>query len=240
MSDVRISVEDKIATVMIDRAPVNALTIDSYLEIRCAFDDLGGRQDVHCIVLTGAGERAFCAGFDFRQFAAAGATEDDPKRPEILAAMFEAVRTCSVPVIAALNGPAIGAGCVLAAVCDIRIGGPNAAFGLPEIDFGRIGGAAFLAPLVSPGQLRRMALSGQPISANQALSEGLLTELVEAGAVIAAARALAQILAAKSRMSLTEMKKAVAELADLPIVEGYRLEQDRSRNLRAALEDAGQ
>lgn len=239
MPDTHMSIEGNVATVTINRAPVNALTIDSYREIRDVFDDLGSREDVHCIILTGAGQRAFCAGFDFRQFVAAGETEDDPKRPEILQAMFEAVRTCNVPVIAALNGPAIGAGCVLAAVCDIRIGGENAGFGLPEIDFGRIGGAAYLAPLVSPGRLRRMAFSGQPISARQALHEGLLTELVDADQVAVEALAIATIFAAKSRLALCEVKRALAGLGDLPIAEGYRLEQDRSRTLRTALEGGG-
>lgn len=240
MPDALVSIEGRVATVTIDRPPVNALTIDSYREIATVFADVAAREDVHCIVLTATGKRAFCAGFDFRQFAAAGGTEDDPSRPEVLRAMFETVRTCSVPVIAALNGPAIGAGCVLAAVCDIRIGGDNASFGLPEIDFGRIGGAAYLASMVSPGRLRQMVFTGEPMSARQALHEGLLTDLVDADQVVNEAMKIAIRIAAKSRLALCEIKKALTGLADLSIEDGYRLEQDRSQKLRLALEGAVQ
>lgn len=240
MPDTLIAIEGRVATVTIDRPPVNALTIDSYREIAKVFADLGAREDIHCIVLTAAGKRAFCAGFDFREFAAVGGTEDDPSRPEVLRAMFETVRGCSVPIIAALNGPAIGAGCVLAAVCGIRIGGENASFGLPEIDFGRIGGAAYLAPLVSPGRLQQMVFTGEPMSARQALREGLLTELVDTDQVVSEAMKIAVRIAAKSRLALCEIKNALTELADLSIEEGYRLEQDRSQALRSALEGAVQ
>ena len=235
MADTHTDIDGAVATVTIDRPPVNALTIDSYREITGVFKVLGAREDIGCIILVGAGTRAFCAGFDFRQFAAAGAKEDDPARPAILRGMFEAIRNAPVPVIAAVNGPAIGAGCVLAAVCDIRIAVETARFGLPEIDFGRIGGAAYLAPLLSSGCLRRMVFTGQPLSARQALQEGLVGEIVAPEALLETSLSLATVIAGKAGPAVRQMKAALEGLAGLSVTEGYRLEQEHSLRLRDAL-----
>ena len=239
MADTRLQIAGSVATVIIDRPPVNALTLASYLEITGVFETLGAREDVSCIVLTGAGDRAFCAGFDYRQFNSAGASEDDPRRPEVLRTMFETIRNCPLPVVAAVNGPAIGAGCVLAAVCDIRLAADTARFGLPEIDFGRIGGAAYLAPLVSPDCLRYMALTGLPLSAQLALRVGLVWDLVELAALPVAAAALSAKLASKPRPALAAMKTALGQLAGRSIVDGYRFEQEQSVALRKLLEGGG-
>ena len=153
--------------------------------------------------------------------------------------MFETIRNCPLPVVAAVNGPAIGAGCVLAAVCDIRLAADTARFGLPEIDFGRIGGAAYLAPLVSPDCLRYMALTGLPLSAQLALRVGLVWDLVEPAALPAAAAALGAKLASKPRPALAAMKTALGQLAGRSIVDGYRFEQEQSVALRKLLEGGG-
>lgn len=236
MSDTCLDIEGAIARVVIDRPPVNALTIASYREIRSVFLALATREDIGCIILTGAGQRAFCAGFDFRQFAAAGSTEDDPERPEVLRGMFEAIRTCPIPVIAAVNGPAIGAGCVLAAVCDIRIAAEGARFGLPEIDFGRVGGGAYLAPLISPGRMRMMAFSGRPITAEQALQAGLVEEILPFEDLMPRTMDIATVIAGKNGRALHAMKGALDGMAGLSVTQAYRLEQEYSLRLRAANE----
>jgi enoyl-CoA hydratase len=236
VTDLRTTIEQGVAVVTIARAPVNALTISSYLEIIETFESLSADNDVRCIIFTGDGGRAFSAGFDFRAFAAAGGVEDDPKRPEILHRMFETVRECAIPVIAAVNGPAIGSGCVLAAVCDIRIAAPNARFGLPEIDFNRVGGSAYLARLVPPGVLRRMAFTGKPVDADEALRIGLVDELAPSDRLYDVALDLAHTIAAKQPIALRLTKRALGQLGQLTIYEGYAFEQALSRELRTALE----
>ncbi|MFZ1090820.1 MAG: enoyl-CoA hydratase/isomerase family protein, partial [Xanthobacteraceae bacterium] len=129
MSELVIETAGKIVTVTIDRPPVNALTIALYGQITDAFEELGKRTDVHCAIFTGGGTRAFCAGLDLREFLAA-TPEQDPERAAVVRRTFSAVRHCAIPVIAAVNGPALGAGAVLASVCDIRISAASATFGL--------------------------------------------------------------------------------------------------------------
>lgn len=237
MTDLMIEKSAGVAKVTISRPPVNALTIESYRQITAAFSALDTDDEVRCIILTGAGGRAFCAGFDFRQFADAGAQEDDPKRPEILRVMFETIRRCSVPVIGAINGAAIGAGCVLAAVCDIRVASEAARFGLPEIDFGRVGGGAYLGRLVPAGVLRRMTFTGQPITAGQALAVGLADELVPVDSLTATVDALAAVIAAKPLAALRHMKAALNRIETLSADEGYRVEQEFSVRLQLLLKE---
>jgi enoyl-CoA hydratase len=236
MSDLNIVIDAGVALVTIARPPVNALTMASYIELTQIFESFRTRDDVRCVVLTGAGERAFSAGFDFRAFAASGAVEDDPKRPEILHRMFSTIRDCTVPVIAAVNAAAIGSGCVIAAVCDIRIAASTARFGLPEIDFNRVGGSAHLARLISPGALRRMALTGTPIDAAEALRIGLVDEVLGSEELAAAAMDLARTIAAKPAIAIKLTKEALGKLGELSIDDGYAFEQILSRRLRDALE----
>ena len=131
MSELVIETAGKVVTVTIDRPPVNALTIALYGQIADAFEELGKRRDVHCAIFTGGGTRAFCAGLDLREFLAA-TPEQDPERAAVVRRTFSVVRHCAIPVIAAVNGPALGAGAVLASVCDIRISAASATFGLPS------------------------------------------------------------------------------------------------------------
>src|SRR3979411_376885 len=173
MSEIIVEKIGKIALVVIDRPPVNALTIALYQRIAEVFEEIGTWSDVNCAVLSARGSRAFCAGLDLREFLAAK-VEDDPARAAIVRRMFQSGRHCAIPVIAAVNGPALGAGCVLASVCDIRIASENATFGLPEINVGRCGGTAHMARHVPQGLLRRMFFTGVPISAQEAHRAGVV------------------------------------------------------------------
>ena len=120
MPDIRLDVTEKVLVVTLDRPPVNTLLLDTYRELAATFDAISMRTDVNCVVFTAAGEKAFCAGLDLKEFAAAK-VEDDPARAAVVRHCFSAIRHCALPVIAAVNGPALGAGCVLTSVCDIRI-----------------------------------------------------------------------------------------------------------------------
>ena len=230
MSDVIVETEDKITTVTLDRPPVNALTIALYQHLAETFEALGNRTDANCIVLTARGSRAFCAGLDLHEFLAAR-VEDDAARGAIVRRLFQAVRHCRIPVIAAVNGPALGAGCVLASVCDIRIAAENATFALPEINVGRCGGTAHMGRHMPQGLLRRMFFTGQPIDAREAWRFGFVQEVVTLDALLPAARALALIIASKAPLGLRLGKEALNRVEFMPVDEGYALEQTYSTKL---------
>jgi len=227
---------DRIARVTLDRPPVNAITLDIYAEIGDVFESAAGWDDVNCIVFTGAGGRAFCAGLDLHEFLAA-TVDEDPKRAAVIRRTFTAVRTAAVPVIAAVNGPALGAGCVLASLCDIRIAAENATFGLPEINVGRCGGAAHLGRLIPQGALRRMFFTGKPIDAAEAYRIGLVDEVVPLDGLMEAADRLAGVIAAKAPLGLRLGKQAMNEVEYMAVDEGYAREQQYSTRLMAT-EDA--
>jgi enoyl-CoA hydratase len=230
MTEIVIETVGKVVTVTIDRPPVNALTLDLYGRIADAFDAIGKRTDVNCAVLTGGGSRAFCAGLDLKEFLAAK-PEEDPQRAAIVRRTFASLRHCAIPVIAAVNGPALGAGCVIASVCDIRIAAANATFGLPEINVGRCGGTAHMGRHVPPGLLRRMFFTGRPISAEEAYRVGFVDEVVAPERLRDAAMQLAATIADKAPLGLRLGKQAINEVEFLPVEDGYAREQTYSTRL---------
>jgi enoyl-CoA hydratase len=236
MDGLTCDIAGKVATVRLDRPPVNALTLALYSAIGELFEEIGGRSDVNCVLFTAAGTRAFCAGLDLKEFLAAK-VEDDPARAAIVRRTFAAVRHCAVPVIAAVNGPALGAGCVLASVCDIRIASENATFGLPEINVGRCGGAAHMSRHLPQGMVRQMFFTGRPIDAKEAWRLGFVQELVAPQLLEERARTLAAEIAVKAPLGLRLGKEAINRAEFLPVEDGYALEQNYSSRLMAT-EDA--
>src|SRR5215471_18535950 len=230
MSELIVETQGKIVTVILNRPPVNALTLALYERIAETFEAIGTRTDVHCAILTGAGTRAFCAGLDLKEFLAA-TPEQDPERAAIVRRTFSAVRHCAVPVIAAVNGPALGAGCVLASVCDIRIASENASFGLPEINVGRCGGTAHMARHIPQGLLRRMFFTGMPISAQEAYRVGFVDKVVPLERLTTEVNELAAVIANKAPLGLRLGKEALNRVEFMPVDEGYVLEQEYSTKL---------
>jgi enoyl-CoA hydratase len=226
MADLKIEKFDRVATVIMDRPPVNALTLALFENIFEVFQDLGTSFDVNCVILTGAGTRAFCAGLDLNDSFSATLAEDLKRRRA-----YSAVYHCKVPVIAAVNGPALGAGSLLASVCDIRIAADRATFGLPEINVGRCGGGAHHGRLIPQGALRRMFFTGSPISTEEAYRIGLVDQIVKPVELLPAARALSAVIASKSPLGLRLGKKVLNEIESVPFEEGYALEQRYSAKL---------
>lgn len=222
--------------ITLDRPPVNALTLALYEEIGDAFEALTARSDVNVVVLGGAGERAFCAGLDLHEFLAAK-VEDDAARAKIVRCMFAAVRNAAVPVIASVNGHALGAGCVLASVCDIRIASRNATFGLPEINVGRCGGTAHMGRHLPQGLLRQMFFTGQPIDAAEAYRAGFVQKVVEPDELAGTVDEMARVIAAKAPLGLRLGKEALNRVEFMEVDDGYALEQEYSTRLMAT-EDA--
>jgi enoyl-CoA hydratase len=209
-----IEVTDGVALVTLDNPPVNALTMALYERIATVFEGLGESLDVNCAVLTAAGTRAFCAGKDVREFLATTVERDIEQAPLVRRA-FSAIRDCRIPVVAAVNGPALGGGCALAAMCDIRIASHPARFALPEVNIGRCGGGAHVGPLVPPGVLRRMFFTAEAIDAAEAYRVGLVDQVVAPEDLLPAAMGLARTIAAKSPLGLRLGKQALKEIESM-------------------------
>jgi len=230
MTALLLTIADGVALITLDRPPVNALTIALYGEIAELFESFADRQDVNCVVLAAAGTKAFCAGLDLHEFLAASA-DDDEKRAAIVRRCFAAVRHCAVPVIAAVNGPALGAGCVLASVADIRLASPNARFSLPEINVGRCGGTAHLGRHLPQGVLRHMVFTGLPLSVEDAHRFGFVQEIVTQESLLPRAMELAALIAGKAPLGLRLGKESMNAAEFLPVEEGYAGEQVYSTRL---------
>ncbi len=232
---IRYELADGVATVTLDRPDVhNAMNEKMRQELVRCFDDLAASDDARVIVVTGAGERAFSAGADIREFVAPQVPtrfRESRKRVDFRAVMDR----CPQPIIAAVRGYAFGGGLELALACDIRIAGEDARLGLTEIDLAIIpggGGTQRLPRLVGRGRALEMILTGARIDAREALRIGLVERVVPAAEVLASALALAKTLAAKAPVALRYAKEAVVKGLELPLADGLRLEHDLATLLR--------
>jgi enoyl-CoA hydratase len=237
---VAVELDDNIALVALDRPPVNALDRGMVEELTQCFVEFGARRDVDVVVLTASGTRAFCAGVDLADSqqrydpeARAAASPLDQLDPGMrMREMFRAVYECPLPVIGAINSAAIGAGFVLASLCDVLFAADTARFGLTEINVGVLGGAAFAQRAVGPYKARRLFFSGELASALEMQEAGMLEDVVPAAELLDVAMAFARTVAAKSPIALRLGKLAFQRVEHLPTLEAYRLEQDYTEKLR--------
>lgn len=233
MSDL-VTVEDhgKVAEVVLDHPPVNALSVDLYGELIRVFRSFSSRDDVHAVILRSANERIFCAGADLKETLPdmVSFEPSDEYRQRLARTCYEAILDCAVPTIAVVEGLALGAGAVLAACCDIRLASDSARFALPEITVGRCGGGRHLMRLVPQGKVRMMYFTGEPIDAQEAYRVGLV-ERVHAEGVLEEARTLAESIASKSPLGLRLAKRALNDAEDMAIRPGYAQEQSYTLKL---------
>ena len=232
---IRYAVDEHVATITLNRPEVhNAQNDILRRELYQAFNGLITDDDVKVIVITGAGERAFSAGADIREFvepASPTQLRERRKRIEYRAMMDR----CSQPIIAAINGFALGGGLELALACDIRIAAENAMLGLTEINLAIIpggGGTQRLPRLIGRGKALEMILTGARIPASEALALGIVERVVPAGEALKAATALARTIAEKAPIALRYAKEAVVKGLGMSLEDGLRLEGDLSTLLR--------
>ena len=205
---------------------LNALDAHTIAEIGQAILDLQQDAAIRCVIVTGAGDKAFVAGADIHKIA-----QDTPEgaRRRALAgqAVFDNLEQLGKPVIAAVNGFALGGGCELAMACTLRIAADTARFGQPEINLGLIPGFAGtqrLARLVGKTKAMELVLTGSPITAAEALAIGLVNRVVPAAELMTSAHALAADLAAKPPVALRYAMQAIASGLEMPFSEACRLE----------------
>jgi len=222
---------DGVAVLTIDRPPVNALRFQDYRAIRRALTDLDQDGKTRCIILTGRGTRAFVGGHDVNEFVDFSHSEalEELLNPRLL---FETLSRLSIPVIAALNGPAVGSGLAISAYCDIRIATPNAFLALPEVDRGVLGGAKALMRLVPGGTARLMMLTGQRLSAAEALALGAYQKLVSAETLMDEAMAVARTIAAKDERAIRLVRPAMFEIEPMTDGDAYAYECTLTARMR--------
>jgi enoyl-CoA hydratase len=208
-----IAIESKIAIVTLNRpSKLNALNKNTLAELHNAFSELEKNEGVQVIILTGSGEKAFVAGADIAEFADFSAAQGTLLAAEGHQKVFDHIENLKKPVIAAVNGFALGGGLELAMACHFRVASDNAKMGLPEVTLGLIpgyGGTQRLPQLVGKGRAMEMILTAAMISATQAKEYGLVNHVVPQGEIIEFCQTLAQKIIKNAPIALTEAIQAI-------------------------------
>ncbi len=216
-----------IATVTLNRPKVlNALNTQTFNELEAVFTNLAADDSIRAILITGAGDKAFAAGADINELASLNAAEGETKalRGQQVLRLIE---TCGKPVIALVNGFALGGGCELALACTLRLASENARLGQPEAKLGLIpgyGGTQRLPRLVGPSAALKLILTGAIIDATEAHRIGLIDEILPAGQLLTRGQELAATIAAMAPLAITASLEAVRRGADLPLDQGLAAE----------------
>lgn len=213
-----------VLVVTINRPPANPLTLAMFVELTEIFRGISERKEVRAVVLTGSGDRIFCAGADVKEINQR-TVESSFDRSVIYRACFDAIQRCAVPVIGAINGSALGAGMVLSACCDFLIASQHARFGVPEINVGSMGGTRHAASLVPARMMRYMALTGNTLSADDLHRVGSVLKVLPHAEVLPEAMVIASGIAGKAPKMMRMMREAINITSEMPVYEGYRLEQ---------------
>jgi enoyl-CoA hydratase len=212
-----------VVTLTIDRPPVNAACTELYDELRPLFRHWGRDAGTRAIILTAAGTRAFIGGHDVHDIH--GLTyESSMENFAKTQATFNSIYDCPVPVICAINGPALGAGIAVIGVCDIRIASTTATFALPEVELGTLGGPKHLMRLAGQGVTRLLMYTGRRIGAAEALRTGLVDQVHEPDQVLAAAEGIAAEIADMSPKVVRLAKTVMNQVENMSLKEGYELE----------------
>jgi enoyl-CoA hydratase len=225
MASIRVDVSESIATLTVDRPAVkNALDLETVQQFHRALDELEANTDVGVLIITGAGEASFVSGADINDIRAR--TRDDGLAA-INSSLFAKIDRFPKPVIAAVNGFALGGGCELALACDIRVAADTAKFGQPELGLGIIPGAGAtqrLPRIVGLGWAKHLVLSGEIIDARQALEIGLVTAVMPASQLQVRARELAKKILRQGPLAARLAKLSLNASARVDLDSGLLIE----------------
>ena len=211
MEFVTYEVKDRVGVITINREKaLNALNSQVLDELNEAFDGVD-QNEIRCLILTGAGEKSFVAGADIGEMSSLSKAEGEAfgKKGNDL---FRKIETFPLPVIAAVNGFALGGGCEISMSCDIRICSDNAVFGQPEVGLGitpGFGGTQRLARLVSPGMAKQLIYTARNIKADEAYRIGLVNKVVSLEELMPEALKMASGIAANAPIAVRNCKKAI-------------------------------
>lgn len=233
---VRLEVSDFVALVTMDRKPVNALNREMRRQMVATFDEISARDDIRCAVLT-SGTDVFCAGADLKDRPNPDIPGDFLEHNRITRETTNAIRECAKPVIAAVNGAALGAGFAIAAACDILYASEEATFGMPEINVGLAGGASMLRTLFGRSTMRRLFFTGQRLTAQEMYRRDIIEEVLPRDRLLPVTMDLAREIASKAPLAMIYAKRAANMVDVMPQRDAYRFEQEFTMAL-ARTEDA--
>lgn len=215
-----------IFTITINRPDkLNALNQTVMTELALAIDDVYTNKDIKSAIITGAGPKAFVAGADIAEFLTLSPEQgaDLAKRGQVI---FQRIEDCPKPIVAAVNGFALGGGCELAMACHFRVAADNAKFGQPEVNLGIIpgyGGTQRLTQLVGKGKALELIMTGDILPASDALSWGLVNHVTSAEELIPKTRAILEKIHAKAPLAIAKVVKCVNAALDNEL-DGYETE----------------
>lgn len=223
---VQVTREERLAIVMINRPPVNALNQDVLDALEEAFTELKKDQTVGAVIITGSGEKAFVAGADITQFPKLNREngEELSRRGQLV---FQQIADFPAPVIAAVNGFALGGGLELALACDIRIVAENAKVGLPEVTLGIFPGYAGtqrLPRLIASGKAKELIFTGAMVGAEEALKLGIADHLTPEGEALSKAKEVAAKILKNGPIAIRFAKEAINKGLDQTLEEGQKTE----------------
>lgn len=220
------AIDGPVAQITLNRpAKLNAMTPEMADALLAAVAKCNRSDTIRCVILTGAGEKSFCAGSDIRELDGYDTPWNFRNRPDYC----DAIRKLLKPTIAAVNGYAFGGGLEMAMSCDIRLASSNARFAAPEIKLGWIGGggmAAFLSHSAGMSNAALMLLTGDAIEADRALSWGLVSEVVASEALLPRAQELAQTIAARAPIAAETAKLNLRASHTMPLEKAIEYERD--------------
>jgi enoyl-CoA hydratase len=218
----RSTIANRVAEVMLDHPPVNALDSAGWEHLAATITALGADATVSVVLIAAEG-KGFCAGVDIKELARDARLITRVNRGCYDA--FAAIHDCPVPVIAAAHGFVLGGGIGIVGSCDVIFASEDATFGLPEIDRGALGAASHLLRMFPIQKVRRMLYSGEPITAAEAYRLGALEQVVSRKDLLPTARALAAKIAAKSPRAVRLAKQSLDGIEPLDVKKSYRFEQ---------------
>ena len=233
MENVLIAKEGHVATITINRPKaLNALSTAVLTDLNAALDEVAADQDVYALIIIGAGEESFVAGADIAEMKDKS-VEEAAEYGKFGNAVFRKIETFRCPVIAAVNGFALGGGCELAMSCDIRVASENAVFGQPEVGLGitpGFGGTQRLARLVGAGIAEEMIYTARNIKADRAAQIGLVNKVVAAEELSATVMKMAQGIAKNAPIAVAYAKKAINNGLQTDIDSGIAIEVEEFSN----------
>jgi len=227
--DLLVTTRGPVAVLTVNRPDrLNALSRDTLRQIGEAVGAFAADPAQRALVVTGAGEKAFVAGADIAELAALGPAEAE-EYSRAGQAVMDRIESCAKPVIAAVNGYALGGGCELALACHVRIAAENAVLGLPEVGLGTLpgyGGTQRLPRVVGLGRAVELVATGRRVKADEALSIGLVSRVVPQAALLAEAEALALAILKNGPLAVAAALAVMRTGAGLALEAGLRLERD--------------
>ena len=223
------TVRESIATITFNRPEIlNALSAEALKEFSHALDEINADEDIRALILTGAGEKSFIAGADIKEFPTFNALKAK-SFSETGHILMNKLQELPIPVIAAVNGFALGGGCEVALACDFIYASEDAMFGLPEINLGIIpgfGGTQRLPRLVGRNMAKEMIFTGKMISADEAKSIGMVNKVCPREKLMDEAFTTAKTIASKGKVSVRAAKQAIDNGVNVDLTTGCRIEID--------------